>query len=320
MILAKFQACYPTGSLISELLTIYQGKFVVRVLVQIDGVTRATGMAAAQTPELAEDEARIRALAIMVIDRASVTPAVAVPPQSVAEVTEPPLEKAPLAAPAQQNFNPNGAIDAIESLPQLGYSPVSPAPTESPQGFKGKSSTQGEDFQQLIFNAPPEIEEATTAMEDFEVTSNTQSKNSNSPSVPVNNDETSLFSLNYELPSNSGFEAPTESSEPIDLSEDLVAIEFKLEELGWSPDQEIEYLERTYGKSSRQQLTAGQVQEFRRYLDLFSQTTKELRDLKWNNQKGRDYLIRTYNKRSRQQLTHQELQEFLEYLQAERRH
>jgi len=29
-----------TGSLVSELLTIYQGKFVVRVSVQVEGVTR----------------------------------------------------------------------------------------------------------------------------------------------------------------------------------------------------------------------------------------------------------------------------------------
>ena len=66
--LAQFQACYPTGSLISELLSIYQGKFVVRVSAQVEGVTRATGMAAAETPELAEDRARVRALAVLMID------------------------------------------------------------------------------------------------------------------------------------------------------------------------------------------------------------------------------------------------------------
>ena len=66
--LAQFQACYPTGSLISELLSIYQGKFVVRVSAQVEGVTRATGMAAAETLELAEDRARVRALTVLVID------------------------------------------------------------------------------------------------------------------------------------------------------------------------------------------------------------------------------------------------------------
>jgi NAD(P)H-dependent flavin oxidoreductase YrpB (nitropropane dioxygenase family) len=65
--LAQFQARYPTGSLISELLSIYQGKFVVRVSAQVEGVTRATGMAGAETPELAEDRARERALAVLAI-------------------------------------------------------------------------------------------------------------------------------------------------------------------------------------------------------------------------------------------------------------
>ncbi|HEY9297087.1 MAG TPA: hypothetical protein VIQ31_12090, partial [Phormidium sp.] len=62
---AQFRVRYPTGSLISELLTIYNGKFVVRALVQIDGVTKATGMAVADTIELAEDQARIRALELI---------------------------------------------------------------------------------------------------------------------------------------------------------------------------------------------------------------------------------------------------------------
>jgi hypothetical protein len=63
--LAQFQDRYPTGSLISELLQIYQGKFVVRVSATVEGVTRATGMAAAETLELAEDRARSRALAVL---------------------------------------------------------------------------------------------------------------------------------------------------------------------------------------------------------------------------------------------------------------
>jgi ribonuclease R len=63
--LAQFQARYPTASLLSQLLTIYQGKFVVQVSVQIEGVVRSTGLAAAETIELAEDRARTRAIALL---------------------------------------------------------------------------------------------------------------------------------------------------------------------------------------------------------------------------------------------------------------
>jgi hypothetical protein len=72
--LAQFQARYPQSSLISDLLTIYQGKFVVRVSAQVEGVTRATGMAAAETLELAEDRARERAIAVLAVDVIAVLP------------------------------------------------------------------------------------------------------------------------------------------------------------------------------------------------------------------------------------------------------
>ncbi len=63
--LNQFRVLYPQGSIISELAAISNGKYVVRVLLQIDGVTLATGLAAAETVEQAEDRARDRALAIV---------------------------------------------------------------------------------------------------------------------------------------------------------------------------------------------------------------------------------------------------------------
>ncbi len=62
---AQFRARYPTGCLVSELLTIHEGNYVVRVLVQMGGTTLATGMASANDLELAEDRAKVRALEAM---------------------------------------------------------------------------------------------------------------------------------------------------------------------------------------------------------------------------------------------------------------
>ncbi|OKH26376.1 hypothetical protein [Chroogloeocystis siderophila] len=73
MLAQLFFARYPTGNLLSELVEIYQGKFVVQVAVQIDGTTRVTGMAAAETIELAEDQARDRALQVL-MQPAAMTP------------------------------------------------------------------------------------------------------------------------------------------------------------------------------------------------------------------------------------------------------
>jgi hypothetical protein len=66
--LARLLAHYPTANLISELLQIHEGKFVVRVEIEVDGVTRVTGLAAAENLELAEDRARSRALMVLLPD------------------------------------------------------------------------------------------------------------------------------------------------------------------------------------------------------------------------------------------------------------
>jgi hypothetical protein len=73
MLAQLFFARYPTGNLLSELVEIYQGKFIIQVAVQIDGTTRVTAMAAAETIELAEDQARERALFVL-MQPANATP------------------------------------------------------------------------------------------------------------------------------------------------------------------------------------------------------------------------------------------------------
>jgi len=62
--LSKFRSRYPQGSLISELLQIDHGKYIVRVSIILEGKT-LTGLAAMDTVEAAEDQARLRALALL---------------------------------------------------------------------------------------------------------------------------------------------------------------------------------------------------------------------------------------------------------------
>ncbi|MEY3826243.1 MAG: hypothetical protein RLZZ148_1057 [Cyanobacteriota bacterium] len=77
--LSKFRSRYPQGSLISELLQIDHGKYIVRVSIILEGKT-LTGLAAMDTVEAAEDQARLRALALLE-DEAQTTesPTVVVP-------------------------------------------------------------------------------------------------------------------------------------------------------------------------------------------------------------------------------------------------
>jgi hypothetical protein len=278
--LAQFQARYPTASLLSQLLTIYQGKFVVQVSVQIEGVVRSTGLAAAETIELAEDRARTRAIALL-SDRETTSSA----PQksdyipSISNLTnnssnlEP---STPTISPALQEdypeFAPNSSKDYF-SLPELNSDPV-------------EESIEFEPIAPITSNpiASPSKVDAPFVSHSFE-------------------DDDPLLD-------------PISVTEPIDLSDTLIAIETELRNLRWTAETERKYLNRIYSKESRDLLTTTQLIEFLNYLQVFAQTSKELARLGWDNQQGQDYLMKNYKKKSRQYLTYQELAEFLEHLQA----
>jgi hypothetical protein len=63
--LEQFRSLYPTGCLVSEVVQVYKNEFVVRAMVIIDGVTRATGIGYDVRPTVAEDMARTRALMVL---------------------------------------------------------------------------------------------------------------------------------------------------------------------------------------------------------------------------------------------------------------
>jgi hypothetical protein len=305
MILTEFQAHYPTASLVSELLTIYEGKFVVRVVVQIDGVTRATGMATAQTVEEAEDKARSRAIAIVATDPS--LPLKATPKPAVAAVTEPPTPKTIAPEPIEKP-TPSQPLSATEPVLGLNYESVAPTPLiELKPAFASNIGSQTKSQRSISSN---ELAPEDDIFGEFGKIPDSNSHRSEAPVEPPTSDRLPLVAKPEQ----------TKTSEPIDLSEDLAKISVKLKELKWTPEQESEYLERNYGKSSLGQLNTEQVQEFSHYLELFSQSTqitKELKELGWSNQRGRNYLKQTYNKQFRQELNYQQLQDFVEYLQAE---
>ena len=69
--LAKFRQQYPQGSLIGELVKIDRGTYIVKVLVRVNDIILATALAGANTVEAAEDNARERAIASLLLDDSS---------------------------------------------------------------------------------------------------------------------------------------------------------------------------------------------------------------------------------------------------------
>ena len=156
MMLAQFQSLYPNGSIISELIEIFQGKYIVRVSIQLEGITRATGIAGAETVEAAEDQARNRALTVLGIKNGaeevtkSALPLVAPPP------IKPNLQesKPVLSVNNTEIYTPpflEEKIDTKVTTPEIlphqepEYPPLSEVPPSNVTQFTPRSYTPYED-------------------------------------------------------------------------------------------------------------------------------------------------------------------------------
>ncbi len=283
--LAQFQSLYPNGSLISELVQIFQGKYIVRASVQIEGVTRATGMAAAETVEAAEDQARTRALIVLGITNS--------PPESV-EFSSNPI------SPAQLNpsLNTKGGLsesaysstkagdfvgsqwpavsDKEISIPpskvrnikpevvttsneQYEYSSDAPLPSDT------YSQDLGQNFpvtanRELEFDPP---------VENLEITFNNQPENQTFPAISANNVTPFTprsYSPQEDVPTPSVTGKRKKKAEPVDLSDVIAKTDVELQRLNWTPEQGREHLIKTYGKRGRTLLTEEELHGFLKYL------------------------------------------------------
>lgn len=146
----QFRRHFPRGSLISELVQIDHGKYIVRASVQNEGLTLATGLAAAETVEEAEDQARNRALAVLEI---SLTP-------SPTEQTSSKRESKSVPSSPEKS-SPNAQSTHQSNTP---HSNASPPPVSSSQEPPASPKPSPEPVQQ-IGNASQEQETATPSKE-----------------------------------------------------------------------------------------------------------------------------------------------------------
>ncbi|MEH2089527.1 hypothetical protein [Nostoc sp.] len=283
--LAQFQSLYPKGSLISELVQIFQGKYIVRASVQIEGVTRATGMAAAETVEAAEDQARTRALIVLGITNA--------PPESVVLTSNP-------VSPAQLNpslntkagFSEPAAYSSIKaedfvssqwpavsdkeiSIPPSKERNIKPEVVTSSNEQYGYSNaaplndTYSQDLgQNFPMTAKQELE-FDPPVENLEINFDNQPENQTFPAISANN-VTPFTPRSYSPQENATTPSLTgkrkKKAEPVDLSDVIAKTDVELQRLGWTPEQGREHLIETYGKRGRTLLTEEELHGFLKYL------------------------------------------------------
>lgn len=246
--LTQFRQRYPQGSLTSELLTIDCGQYVVRVSLQVEGMTLATGLAAARLIEEAEDKARQRAL------------------DTLDFTAEPPK---PVSSPASRVSTPEIKLDSpVSSQQEAEINPIIEESTPEPSLPTSKTVEQittSTPEPELELIPEPEPEPETKIKPELELIPELEPE-------PETNIEPELELTPEPEPVSPVVEMPEESptvaeeAEELDFSEIIARSNAELKRLRWTQEEGRDYLIRTYGKRSRQLLSDEELLEFLHYL------------------------------------------------------
>jgi hypothetical protein len=276
---SQFRVRYPLGSLTTELLTIHEGKYVVKAAVQVEGVILATGLAAAGEIELAEDKATTRALNCLGIPDGIPTHNAPVT-QSDAQITQTVAVEVPVAAianPKRETFIPS------ESPPQ-------PSPNRmfsDPISFNDMAGTSFSDRGQKEATSPPPVVLSNQDVPFAEEYSPAHTELYGDDAAIETPEEISGGLLgsqyNQSMPTSPGYHASEEviqpssmdmtigstssAAEEMDLSEAMARTTVEIKRLRWTAEQGKDYLKRTYGKRGRSELNQEQLLDFLRYLE-----------------------------------------------------
>lgn len=250
--LAQFQRLYPNGSIISELVEIFQGKYIVRVSLQIEGVTRATAMAGADTVEAAEDQARNRALMVLGITNTTrENAAVSVSPEPVSPVTV--------------NPPPKTTTVFHESVPSTGDVARSQWSLDS----NTKNDTYNQTLDRSFSETTPTEEKVDTSAPNLNLVSNPEPELQPLPEIPPSN-VTPFTPRSYSSVEDTGLRLgigkTKRKSEPVNLSDVIAQTDVQIERLGWTKEQGREHLKKTYGKLGRSLLSEEELLDFLNYL------------------------------------------------------
>lgn len=261
----RFRSQYPQGCLVSDLITIQDGQYVVRTAALNEGTTLATGMAASVDVQIAEDRARERAIALLGITTTTpIAPTSLEPLNSVdsapAPAKQPPATQTPTKEPQPKQAKPKQAqATKTQAAPSLSI--VQPTVDK---GAVPNNAVSNEASQSPL--APPEIPLEETPIE---------SEEDLGPPIDVIEESTEPIDESLEAEAapekvsaaTIALENFNASAQPVDLSDVIAQTDVELTRLGWTSAQGREYLTQTYGKRSRQQLTDEELMSFLLYLE-----------------------------------------------------
>jgi len=290
----QFRVHYPKGSLVTELSAIDHGKYIVRCLVQVEGITLVTSLAAAETVELAEDKARSRAIEILGISSTTTT-------QSMSAGLSENLPVPTLVAPVQEIPKVSSEV-SVTLTPKLsvstGVSDASEVNTAIPKESSAVTPPSA-------FSEEPKTSDSVVFCADESKSEVTSNFTATTPVVADSVVESpGRERTETAVPEASLVETSQEVTSPLSMPENVSTTKLDDSQFQSSSPSQVE--------TDTSSISASDTPVD--FSEIIARTNVELKRLGWTNPQGRDYLVQTYGKRSRLELTNEELLDFLQYL------
>jgi hypothetical protein len=304
-------------ALISELVTINNGKYIVKVGVNSNNVILGTALASGDTVEIAEDKARERALALINYSFSW---------EKEIPISQP---KSPSSNDIYQSQKQsNSFINSSDSNQQINQ--------------QSETNLAEKEYQSQIEEMPDNISEQTTKFTsqktidsstelvnfttDLSINSSDDEENINrelnfESTVENDNDSSNLdkpdlpkFNLSPENEFVLPLEFPSKTSMIENLKDKSINNEDKIdnEDNINSVDNLLIFPTNFLSEESTSDLV-----ETRDFTQIIDETTIEMKRLEWTQEQGKKYLLETYGKKSRHLLSDEELIEFLNYLKTQ---
>lgn len=246
--LAKFRHHYPQGSIISELIDLDRGLYLVKVTIRVSGEILATGLAAAERVELAEDRARERAIALLALD--AVTPTKIAAPIDTVDNSEPPSHSRVIASPPVSAKNDRLEADYLDNE----QSELQQPDFTSNEELQSASVTPAQsDFSSSAEAETPVVENGNLFAGTFE---------SQSPATP----EPPNFEFAREPSVVNSEPIPTNKTIEVNFDDIKHQTDIHIKRLGWTKEDGVNFLKSRYGKRSRLHLKDEELLEFLDYL------------------------------------------------------
>jgi hypothetical protein len=277
----QLQTRFPGSGLITELVQIHAGVFIVKAVVMTGGTPLASALSAAEAVEVAEDQARLRVLGFLgivapgnlnlenltALNGNASQPTVGAVREDLSRGTiaitpqpapDPSLEPIPtldqipgLVKGIQRRPEKNHATDPVDASLSAELSDDLPSEdwsvSEFYEGDLPDEDRDGDSFATTQLTSPPERDEpAIAAPPKASAIKTTKTKNQEkaiAPSMPSHSD-----------------------NEPDDLSSLIAQTDVEMDRIGWTKLEGRDYLKQTYGKATRQRLEVDELLDFLNHL------------------------------------------------------